>query len=163
VINLTIIADVLYDIANHERNLEIERTEKLETKAQRFTTFGGIFISIISTYFIITTNTSEGIALLIKIILIGPTIIFGISLFLLLLSMRITKYKTFNVESLTHEVENDDPKNAISKIIGNFIQFTKFMRNLNDNKTKFLAFGIYFFFGGLFCMIAGIIIMVVVI
>ena len=78
------IDELLYNIANRERDLEIERKEKIETKAQRFTTFGGIFISIISTYFIFTAKNQDTIPLLIKWELIVAVMIFGISLFLLL-------------------------------------------------------------------------------
>lgn len=160
---LKTVDDILYDIANHERNLEIERKEKLETKAQRFTTFGGIFISIISTYFIFTANNQDTIPLLIKWELIIAIMIFGISLFLLLLSMRTLRDKTFDVEKLANKIGNNGLNVAIGKIIGNLIQYTKFIRKVNNNRAKFLFFGIGFFFGGLVCMIAGIISMVVVV
>jgi len=160
---LKTIDDMLYDIANRERDLEIERKEKLETKAQRFTTFGGIFISIISTYFIFTTNNQDTIPLLIKWDLIVAILIFGISLFLLLLSMRTMGDKTFDIEKLVNKIGNNGLNVAIRKIIGNLIQYTKFIRKVNNNRAKFLYFGIGFFFGGLLFMITGIISMVVVV
>jgi len=163
VIILKTVDELLFDIANRERNLEMERKEKLETKAQRFTTFGGIFISIISTYFIFTANNQDTIPLLIKWELIVAVVIFGISIFLLLLSMKTMRDKTFDVEKLTHKISSNDLNIAIAKIIGNLIQFTKFIRNINNIRAKFLFFGIIFFFGGLVCMIGGIISMVVVV
>lgn len=160
---LKTIDELLYDIANRERGLEIERKEKLETKAQRFTTFGGIFISIISTYFIFTANNQDTIPLLIKWELIVAVMIFGISLFLLLLSMRTLRDKTFDVEKLTKKISDNELNVALAKIIGNLIQYTKFIRNINNHRAKLLYFGIDFFFGGLICMIAGIISMVVIV
>ncbi len=160
---LKAVEDIIYDIANRERNLEIKRKEKLETKAQRFTTFGGIFISIISTYFIFTANVQDVMPLLIKWELIVAILIFGISLFLLLLSMRIMGDKTFDIEKLVNKIGNNELTVAISKIIGNLIQYTNFIRKINNNRAKFLFFGIGFFFGGLVIMIVGIISMVVVV
>ena len=160
---LKTIDELLYDIANRERNLEIERKEKLESKAQRFTTFGGLFISIISTYFIFTANNQDTIPLLIKWGLIVAVIIFGISLSLLLLSMKTMSDKTFDVEKLTHKISENELNVATAKIIGNLIQYTKFIRIINNRRAKFLFFGINFFFGGLVCMIVGIISMVVVV
>lgn len=160
---LKTVDELLYDIANRERNLEIERKEKLENKAQRFTTFGGIFISIISTYFIFTANNQDTIPLLIKWELIVSVLIFGISLFLLLLSLKTMRDKTFDVEKLTHKIIGNDLNVAIAKIIGNLIQYTKFIRNINNKRAKSLFFGVSFFFGGLVCMIVGIISMVVVV
>ena len=107
---------MLYDIANRERNLEIERKEILETKAQRFTTFGGIFISIISTYFFFTGNNQDIIPPLIKWELIVSLVIFGISLFLFLLSMRTMRDKTFDMEKLANKIENNGLNVAINKI-----------------------------------------------
>jgi len=154
---LKTIDNLLYNIANTERNLEIERKEKLETKAQRFTTFGGVFISIISTYFIFTANILTTIPLLIKLVLITAIIIFGISLLLMLLSMRLLGDSTFDLEKLTNKIENDGLEIALGKIIGNLIQYTKHLRKINNNRAKLLYFGIWVFYLGLTLFIIGII------
>jgi len=80
-------------------------------------------------------------------------LIFGISLFLLLLSLKTMRDKTFDVEKLTHKISSNDLKVAIAKVIGNLIQYTKFIRNINGKRAKFLFVGIIFFFGGLVYMI----------
>ena len=150
--------ELLYDIANQERNLEIQRKEKLETKAQRFTTFGGIFISIISTYFFFTADNQDTIPLLIKIFLILAITVFGFSIFLLLLSMRTMRDITFDVESLATQIVNLKLDVAIGKVIGNLMQYTKVIRGVNNHRAKLLFFGIGLFFIGLIFMISGIII-----
>ena len=157
------IDNLLYDIANNERNLEIERKEKLETKAQRFTTFGGVFISIISTYFIFTVNILTTIPLLIKLVLITAIIIFGISLLLMLLSMRLLGDSTFDLEKLTNKIENDGFEIALGKVIGNIIQYTKHLRENNNNRAKLLYFGIWVFYLGLTALIVGIISILIVV
>lgn len=157
------IDNLLYDIANTERNLEIERKEKLETKAQRFTTFGGVFISIISTYFIFTVNILTTIPLLIKLVLITAIIIFGISLLLMLLSMRLLGDSTFDLEKLTNKIENDGFEIALGKVIGNIIQYTKHLRENNNNRAKLLYFGIWVFYLGLTALIVGIISILIVV
>lgn len=160
---LKTIDDLLYDIANSERNLEIERKEKLETKAQRFTTFGGVFISIISTYFIFTANFLTTIPLLIKLVLIIAIIIFGFSLLLMLLSMRLLGDSTFDLEKLTNKIENDGLEIALGKIIGKIIQYTKHLRKGNNNRAKLLDWGIWSFILGLASFIVGIISMLILV
>ncbi len=155
--------DLLYDIANQERNLEIQRKEKLETKAQRFTTFGGIFISIISTYFFFTANNQDTIPILIKWFLIIAITIFGVSVFLLLLSMRTMRDVTFQVERLATQIVNLKLDVALGKVSGNLIQYTKVIRGVNNRRAKLLFFGIGLFFAGLIFMISGIIITIFII
>ncbi len=157
------IDNLLYDIANSERNLEIERKDKLETKAQRFTTFGGVFISIISTYFIFMANILITIPLLIKIFIITAIVIFGISLLLMLLSMRLLGDSTFNLEKLTTKIEKDGLEIALGKVIGNLIQYTKHLRKINNDRAKLLYFGILCFYGGLTALIVGIISMLIIV
>ena len=160
---LKTIDNLLYDIANSERNLEIERKEKLETKAQRFTTFGGVFISIISTYFIFIANILTTIPVLIKLFLITAIIIFGISLLLMLLSMRLLGDSTFDLEKLSYKIENDVLEIALGKVIGNIIQYTKQLRKINNSRAKLLYFGIWGFYVGLTVLIVGIISMLIVV
>ena len=155
--------ELLYHIANQERNLEIERKEKLETKAQRFTTFGGIFISIISTYFFFTTDNQDTIPLLIKVFLIITITVFGLSIFLLLLSMRTMRDITFDVESLATQFVNLKLDIAIGKVTGNLIQFTKVIRGVNNYRAKLLFFGTGLFFIGLIFMTSGIIITIFIV
>ena len=152
------IDDLLFNIANQERNLEIQRKENLETKAQRFTTFGGIFISIISTYFFFIANNRETIPILIKWFLIIAITIFGVSEFLLLLSMRTLRDNNFNVESLAIQIVNLKLDVAIDKVSRNLIQYTKVIRGDNNHRAKLLLFGSGLFFTGLIFMICGIIV-----
>lgn len=151
------IDDLLFNIANQERKLEIQRKENLETKAQRFTTFGSIFISIISTYFFFTANHQETIPILIKWFLVIAITIFGVSDFLLLLSMRTLRDNTFNVENLAIQIVNLKLTIAIGKVSGDLMQYTKVIRGVNNHRAKLLFYGIGLFFVGLGFMICGII------
>jgi len=151
------IDDLLLNIANQERNLEIQRKENLETKAQRFTTFGGIFISIISTYFFFTANNQETIPILIKWFLILTITIFGVSEFLLLLSMRTLRDNPFNIESLAIQIVNLKLDVATGKVSRNLLQYTKVIRGVNNHRARLLFFGSGLFFAGLIFMICGII------
>lgn len=159
------IDDLLYDIVNRERNLEINRKERLETKAQRFATFSGIFISILSTYFffILDIESIINLSWLVKGLLLTAISILGISLFLFLFSMRTLRDETFNLEKLLNAIINLEFNVGLKKVITTLIQYTKITRGVNNHKAKLLLYGTIFFFSGVISMIIGIFISIMLI
>ncbi len=149
------IDDLLYDIVNRERNLEIKRKEQLETKAQRFATFSGIFISILSTYFFFILSIIN-FPLFVKGILITAICLLGVSLILFLFSMRTLRDETFDLEKLLSTLVKLEFNTALKKVISNLIQYTKITRGVNNHKAKLLFYGTIFFFSGVISMIIGI-------
>ncbi len=149
------IDDLLYDIVNRERNLEINRKEQLETKAQRFATFSGIFISILSTYFFFILGIIN-FPLFVKGFLIIAICLLGVSLILFLFSMRTLRDETFDLEKLLSTLVKLEFNTALKKVISNLIQYTKIIRGVNNHKAKLLFYGTIFFFSGVISMIIGI-------
>jgi len=152
------IDDLLYDIVNRERNLEITRKERLETKAQRFATFSGIFISILSTYFFFILNIESivNFPLFVKYFIIAAICLLGVSLILFLFSMRTLRDETFDLEKLLTTIVKLEFNTALKKVISGLIQYTKITRGVNNHKAKLLFYGTILFFSGVISMIIGI-------
>jgi len=157
------IDDLLYDVVNRERNLENNRKEKLETKAQRFATFSGIFISILSTYFFFILDIESIINLpsFIKGVLITAICLLGISLLMFLFSMRTLRDETFDLEKLLNSIVNLELNVALKRVISTLIQYTKITRGTNNHKAKLLLYGTIFFFSGVVSMIIGILTLII--
>jgi len=84
-------------------------------------------------------------------------ILFGIGIFLLLLSMRTMRDVTFNLERLSRETEGESVEAATGRVVGNLMQYIRVIRAVNNHKAKLIFFGTGFFFIGVISMIFGIV------
>ncbi len=153
-VKLTNTAQLLYEIACRELEIEKDRKENIETKANRFVLFGGILFSIISAYFFVSFD--KIINKFYLVFLLISLISLAISIFFFIYCLKTYKYTYFNMKELIifgHSLEYDV---IIKRLTGTFSKYIHQRRVKNDKKVKFLYIGIRVFFIGLILMIFGI-------
>ncbi|MHA1755154.1 MAG: hypothetical protein ACTSVV_00185 [Promethearchaeota archaeon] len=155
--------EILYDIANNERKIEINRMDKIETKAQRYITFAIVFLSFNSTYFLFYFGnyTNNNVLITLKMIFFISCILFAGSIFLLLLSMKLYNDLTFDMVNLINISRNDSQKVALMKITGNIVTFLNHKRGVNNRKVFILTWGIRLFFAFIVSLLTGLLISII--
>ncbi len=152
------VAQLLFDTSIRELDIEKERKENIETKAQRFVIFSGILFSIISTYFLVFFDRALNKIYLVFLIL--SIIILTISILYFIYTLKTYNYTYFDMEELIIFAQDCNYDDLIKRLTGTFSEYITERRVINNHKVSFIVIGYRFFFSSLILMIIGIVLFI---
>lgn len=153
---------LLFDLTYKELEYERKRAFNLETKALRYITLSGVLFSILTTYFLFNPasefkNIFNESFKWFKLVFLFSYIFFMISWIPLVICMKTYTSRTFDVEKLIDEYENDTIQKALQDITNNELKgYVKEIAKKTKSKSTALLIGFIFIILGACIMIFGI-------
>lgn len=149
---------MLFEIASNELKFENQKKEIIETKAERFVSFGGTLFTIISAFFFIYLENL--INKVYMIFLLGSSLFLLASILFSIISLKTYKYSSIDIRKLIikcHDWKSDD---FVKHYTGNLVEAIESRRDINIKKSKALKKSIILFFISLLFLIIAILLFI---